>query len=57
MFEAICKINEMDLKDFTDAENRVLWDMEASFESLLVEPFFDNYDKIIKKAEDDILKE
>ncbi|REJ76125.1 MAG: hypothetical protein DWQ47_10925 [Acidobacteria bacterium] len=52
LFELLARINNLEKGiEFDDqAEERVLWDLEASFESLLVEILDPNYDKLLKAA-------
>jgi len=40
--------DELKLED--QAEERVLWDLCASLESILVEPFAENYIELLEKA-------
>ncbi len=35
-----------------EAEQRILWDMEAAFEKLLSEPFEPNYTELVKNAKE-----
>lgn len=44
------------ITDLTDAERRVLWDVEANLESLLVEPLSSDYARELANASADVLK-
>lgn len=51
LFEWIKRFNERDSNDFEDqAEERVLWDIEAVLEKALVEPFEQDYDRLLAEA-------
>lgn len=51
LFEWLSRFNAADGKRFEDqAEERVLWDLEAALESAIVEPFSVNYDELLAKA-------
>lgn len=50
-FEWLHRFNEAQNKTFEDqAEQRVLWNMEAMLESALVEPLDPNYDELLAAA-------
>jgi hypothetical protein len=50
-FDWICRFNKMESSAFEDqAEQRVLWDIEAMLESVLVEPLAPNYDVLLAAA-------
>lgn len=38
-----------------EAEQRVLWDLEAMLESRLVAPLSEQYDALLRQARDDVL--
>ncbi|WP_420547626.1 hypothetical protein [Curvivirga sp.] len=48
----LAKFNDLDLeKDFeSEVEQQLLWNIEASFEKVLSEPFMQNFDEILKDA-------
>ena len=51
LFEWIKRFNLGDAKSFEDqAEERVLWDIEAMLEQELVEPFAHDYDRQLAEA-------
>jgi hypothetical protein len=51
LYEWVCRFNQREDVVFDDqAEQRVLWDLEASLESLLVEPLSDNYTDLLAAA-------
>ena len=51
LFEWIRRFNERDGEDFEDqAEERVLWDIEAALEKALIEPFQQEYDHFLAQA-------
>jgi hypothetical protein len=51
LFEWLARFNKADGRDFEDqAEQRVLWDMEAKLESVLVEPFDPKYSELLAQA-------
>lgn len=51
LFEWVSRFNKDEHVRFEDqAEQRVLWDIEAMLESTLVEPFASNYDDLLAKA-------
>ena len=58
-FEFLTRFNKKDLPEiFEDqAEQRVLWDIEAILQKVLVEPFNPDYHEIIKKARETIRDE
>lgn len=50
-FEWLSRFNAEEGRQFEDqAERRVLWNLEASLESTLVEPFKPDYDQILAAA-------
>jgi hypothetical protein len=50
-FEWLSRFNQSEGRRFDDqAEERVLWDIEAMLESSLVEPFDANYEELLEKA-------
>lgn len=50
-FDWLRRFNQAPLNDFEDqAEQRVLWDIESSLESALVEPLDAKYDELIAAA-------
>jgi hypothetical protein len=50
-FEWLTRFNKADDARFEDqAEQRVLWDMEAMLETALVEPFESNYGELLARA-------
>lgn len=50
-FEWLTQFNKSDGARFEDqAEQRVLWDLEAMLESRLVEPFEPNYGELLARA-------
>lgn len=51
LFEWLMRFNKSDGARFEDqAEQRVLWDLEAMLESRLVEPFEPNYSDLLARA-------
>jgi hypothetical protein len=51
LFEWLSKFNASEGRRFEDqAEERVLWDIEAMLESTLVEPFDAPYEELLAKA-------
>ena len=51
LFDWLSRFNKAEHHTFEDqAEQRVLWDMEAMLESTLVEPFESNYGELIAQA-------
>jgi hypothetical protein len=51
LFEWLHRLNAEESRRFEDqAEERVLWNLEASLESTLVEPFKPEYDDILAAA-------
>lgn len=55
LFDWISRFNEDDKNVFQDqAEQRVLWDIEAMLEEQLVEPLDENYDELLKSARDKV---
>lgn len=51
LFEWLHRFNEAEDKRFEDqAEQRVLWNLEAMLESALVEPFDAKYDELLTAA-------
>lgn len=54
LFEWLARFNEGSKEsDFEDqAEQRTLWNLEATLESALAEPFSADYDKIVEAARD-----
>lgn len=51
LYEWIARFNETGSADFQDqAEQRVLWDIEAMLESVLVEPLAPNFEEALAKA-------
>ena len=51
LFEFLSRFSDDDeLKLEDQAEERVLWDLCASLESILVEPFAENYIELLEKA-------
>lgn len=59
LFEFLSRFNESDKKElFEDqAEERVLWDIEALLERQLTEPFRTDYSEIIKQAREQVRDE
>ena len=50
-FDWLARFNKEEGRRFEDqAEQRVLWNLEASLESTLVEPFKPDYDQILAAA-------
>ena len=50
-FEWLCRFDEAAHSTFEDqAEQRVLWNIQAQLESTLVEPFEPNYHETLTKA-------
>jgi hypothetical protein len=50
-FEWLARFNKAEDVAFADqAEQRVLWDIEAMLESALVEPFDPKYDELLEAA-------
>ena len=50
-FQWLARFNAEEGRRFEDqAEQRVLWDLEASLESMLVEPLKPDYDEILAGA-------
>ena len=50
-FAWLCRFNQADSQVFEDqAEQRVLWDIEAMLESELVEPFDPKYEQLLAAA-------
>lgn len=50
-FEWLARFNKADDARFEDqAEQRVLWDIEAMLETTLVEPFESNYGEFLARA-------
>ena len=58
-FEFLTRFNKKDWPEiFEDqAEQRVLWDIEAILQKVLVEPFNPDYQEIIKQARETIRDE
>ena len=55
LFDWISRFNEDDKNVFQDqAEQRVLWDIEAMLENQLVEPLDENYNELLKSARDKV---
>ena len=55
LFDWISRFNEDDKNVFQDqAEQRVLWDIEAILEKQLAEPLDENYNKLLKSARDKV---
>jgi hypothetical protein len=55
LFDWISRFNEDDKNVLQDqAEQRVLWDIEAMLEEQLVEPLDENYDELLKSARDKV---
>ena len=56
LFEFLVRFNEKKYEKVFEnqAEQRVLWNIEASLERLLAEPFSTDYSEIIKKARETI---
>lgn len=51
LFEWVTRLNKREDVEFEDqAEQRVLWDVEASLEATLVEPFSGDYDQQLAEA-------
>jgi hypothetical protein len=51
----ISRINKREDNEFEDqAEQRVLWDVEALLEESLAEPFLNEYDSLLARARDRI---
>lgn len=53
LFEYLARVNGNDALSSTfesKAEQRVIWNLEATFESIQEEPFRDNYKKILEEA-------
>ena len=51
LFEWITRFNKRQDAEFEDqAEQRVLWDVEALLEAALVEPFSGDYDQLLAEA-------
>jgi hypothetical protein len=51
LYEWVCGFNQREDVVFDDqAEQRVLWDLEASLESLLVEPLSESYADLLAAA-------
>lgn len=51
LFEWLARFNEVEDRQFEDqAEERVLWDLEAMLEKILWEPFSDRYGDILARA-------
>lgn len=54
-FEWLSRFNKAEGVTFEDqAEQRVLWDLEASLESRLVEPFDPNYAELLARAREKV---
>ena len=50
-FDWLVRLNQATDQKFADeAEQRVLWDLEATLESELAEPFASNYDELLAAA-------
>lgn len=50
-FDWLTRFNKTDEAKFEDqAEQRVLWDIEAMLESVLTDPFEPNYDQLLAQA-------
>lgn len=51
LFEWLSRFNKTSRSDFDDqAEQRVLWDLEAMLEAILVEPLESRYDDLLAAA-------
>ena len=51
LFDWVKRFNERESGQFEDqAEERVLWDVEATLEKALVEPFQDDYERLLAEA-------
>ncbi|RZF20471.1 MULTISPECIES: hypothetical protein [Halobacteriovorax] len=58
LFEYLARVNNDDALENTfldESEKRVIWNLEASFEEKLVEPFKSDYNMILKRARSKIL--
>ena len=58
LFEYLARVNENDALDKTfehKAEQRVIWNLEATFEKVLAEPFKSDYKKIVDDAKKAIM--
>ncbi len=58
LFEYLARMNESDALDSTfedKAEQRVIWNLEATFEEVLAEPFKSDYKKIVDDAKKTIM--
>ena len=55
LFEFLARFsNEDSLRIEDQAEERVLWNLCASLESILVEPLADNYQVLLEKARSEV---
>lgn len=51
LFDWLARFNERKDVDFADpAERRILWDIESSLESLLIQPFSEDYALLLAEA-------
>ncbi len=51
LFEFLSRFSDDDVFNLEDqAEERVLWDLCASLESILAEPFAENYTELLERA-------
>jgi hypothetical protein len=58
LFEWLSRVNEGEELSFEHpAEQRVLWDLEATLETKLVAPLEPNYDELLQGARDAIVGE
>ncbi len=50
-FDWLCRFNKIENNKFNDqAEQRILWDIEAMLESILAEPLVSDYDVLLTVA-------
>ena len=56
LFEFLHRFNEIEKKDlFVDqAEERIMWDLEALLEKQLTEPFKNDYKELVRKAREQV---
>jgi hypothetical protein len=55
LFEFLSRFTEQQQLDIRDqAEQRVLWDIQADLESALPEPLAHDYDQLVQKARESI---
>ena len=58
LFEWLSNVDESEnIKYDHDAEQRIVWKLQAQLEKVLVEPFQDDYVQILEQARNDVMNE